>query len=80
MNIENACNYLISKNYLRELIIKLSVNYVGDQFNNIDKSELVKNKSLERDEISYLLTCASLFCNSDNPEFQDISLKIAFLL
>lgn len=77
MDIENACNYLISKNYLRELIIKLSVNYVGDQFNNIDKSELVKNKSLERDEISYLLTCASLFCNSDNPEFQDISLKIA---
>lgn len=77
MNIENACNYLIGKNYLRELIIKLSVNYVGDQFENIDKSELSKYKTLEREEISYLLTCASLFCNSDNPEFQDISLKIA---
>ncbi|OTG59435.1 hypothetical protein B9T36_08745 [Acinetobacter sp. ANC 4204] len=77
MNIEKACDYLIGKNYLRELIIKLSVNYVGDQFENINKNELAKYKSLDREEISYLLTCASLFCNSDNPQFQDVSLKVA---
>lgn len=77
MNIENVCNYLVNKKYLRELILKLSINYVCDQFDNIDKEEVVNGKYLMPEEIAYLLTCASLFCNSDDPLFQDIALKVA---
>ncbi|MCS4298924.1 MULTISPECIES: DEAD/DEAH box helicase [Acinetobacter] len=77
MNIENVCNYLISKNYLKELVVKLSINYVSDQFENINKKESIDLNKLNAEELSYLLTCSSLFCNSENPLFQDIALKVA---
>lgn len=77
MNIEDICNYLINKEYVKNLIIKLSLNYVSNQFDNLQKVHESHESKLEKKDLDYLITCASLFANSDNPQFQDIALKIA---
>ncbi|WP_111884508.1 DEAD/DEAH box helicase [Acinetobacter sp. CFCC 11171] len=77
MNIEQMCDYLVGKNYVKDLVLKLAVNYVCDQFENINKNEEIISNRLKNEDINYLLTCASLFCNSDKPLFQDIALKVA---
>ncbi|MDM1329698.1 DEAD/DEAH box helicase [Acinetobacter indicus] len=77
MNIESVCDYLIGKDYLKKLVLKLSINYVADQFENLQMDEDSIHHKLDVSEINYLLTCASLFSNSDKPLFQDIALKVA---